>query len=106
MTEKVAMNAEDTETTWNYCRYHFGEMIEVYTTDKIMMRRYETFAQRYPEHCKLVKEDRYSMTFRIDAVCMGFKPRAPRKGPVLTEAQKQTNRERLEKIRTKKSEAG
>lgn len=99
MTEKVTMLAEDTETVWNYCKYHLGDWIEMYTTDKVMMRRYEQFAQKYPDHCKLVNEDQYSMTFTIDPVCMGFKPRVPRKGPVLTDEQKQANRERLENIR-------
>ena len=47
MTDKIRMLAEDTETTWNYCKYHIGEWAEMYTTDKIMMRRYETFAQKY-----------------------------------------------------------
>ena len=41
MTEKVTMLPEDTETIWNYCKYHIGEWIEMYTTDKSMMRRYE-----------------------------------------------------------------
>ena len=70
------MLAEDSETIWNYCKFHFGDWVEMYTTDKVMMRRYEAFAQKYPEHCKLVKEDRYSMTFIIHPACMGVKPRA------------------------------
>lgn len=53
----------------------------MYTTDKSMMRRYEQFSQKFPDHCRLVKEDQYSMTFTIDPVCMGFKPKAPRQGP-------------------------
>ena len=105
MEEKVPILAEDTETIWNYCKYHIGDWVEMYTTDKSMMRRYETFAQKYPEHCRLVMEDKYSMTFTIDSACMGFKPRAPRNGPSLTEEQKKANRERLEKLRTKKGEA-
>ena len=104
MQEKVAMLAEDTETVWNYCKYHLGSWVEMYTTDKAMMRRYETFSQKYPDHCKLVKENKYSVTFTIDPRCMGFKPRAPRKGPVLTEEQKQTNSERLKKLRETKGE--
>ena len=95
MIEKVPMLAEDTETTWNYCKYHIGDWVEMYTTDKAMMHRYEEFTKKYPDHCKLIKEDKYSMTFSIDPKCMGFKPKAPRKGPVLTEEQKQANRDRL-----------
>ena len=104
MTDKVAMLAEDTETIWNYCKYHIGDWVEMYTTDKVIMRRYELFSRKYPDHCKLVKEDQYSMTFSIDPVCMGFKPRAPRKAPALTEEQIQANRERLEDIRKVKCE--
>ena len=105
MTDKVAMLAEDTETVWNYSKYHIGEWVEMYSTDKIMMRRYEQFAQKYPDHCRIVKEDKYSMTFSIDPKCMGFYSKAPRKGPVLTEEQKQANKERLAALREKKSEA-
>lgn len=103
MTEKVPMLAEDTETTWNYSKYHFGNWVEMYTTDRVMMRRYEQFSQKYPDHCKLIGENRYSMTFSIDPVCMGLKPRAPRKAPALTEDQKQANKERLESIRQAKN---
>ena len=105
MEEKVAMLAEDTETVWNYCKFHIGAWVEMYTTDKVLMRRYEAFAQKFPDHCKLIKEDKYSMMFTIDPACMGFKPRAPRKGPVLTEEQKQAHREHLEKLRSMRGEA-
>ena len=95
MIEKVTMLAEDTETVWNYSKYHIGDWVEMYTTDKVMMRRYDQFAMKHPEHCKLIKDDKYSMTFLIDPKCMGFKPRAPRKGPTLTEEQKKANIQRL-----------
>ena len=98
------MLAEDTETTWNYSKFHIGDWPEMYTTDKTMMRRYEKFAQKYPDHCRLIKEDKYSMTFVIHPKCMGIYPRAPRKGPVLTEEQKKANRERLEAMQTGKTE--
>ena len=99
MTEKVTMLAEDTETIWNYSKYHIGKWVEMYTTDKTVMRHYEAFSIKYPDHCKLVKEDKYSMTFIIHPACMGVKPRAPRKAPVLSEEQRQANRERLENAR-------
>ncbi len=98
MNDKVTIHPGEIETVWNYSRYHIGEWIEMYTTDKMMMRRYEKFAQKYPDHCKIVKEDKYSMTFTIDPKCMGT-PRIPRKGPTLTEEQKQANRERLQRFR-------
>ena len=104
MLEKVNIQCGEVETVWNYSKYHIGEWVEMYSTDKIMMRRYEQFAQKYPDHYKLLKEDRYSMTFIIDPQCMGFKPRTPRKGPMLTEEQKRINSERLKKMRKAKSE--
>ena len=98
------MLTEDTETIWTYCKYHIGPWIEMYTTDRIMMRRYEKFADKYPDNCKLIKQDLYSMTFMIDPKCMGINPRVPRKGPFLTEKQKQVNRERLENLRKEKAQ--
>ena len=104
MNKKVLIQAEDTETVWNYCKFHIGDWVEMYTTDKVMMRRYEKFSQRYPDHCKLIKEDQYSMTFSIDPVCMGIKPRVPRKGPALSEEQRKINAERLKYLRKAKNE--
>ena len=98
MTDKVRISFGETETVWNYSRYHIGEWVEMYTSDKTIMRRYEKFMNKYPDHCKLVKEDKYSMTFSIDPKCMGFKPRAPRKAPELSEEQVQANKERLKNL--------
>ena len=102
MTEKVSLLAEDVETVWNYSKYHLGEWVEMYSTDKKIMQRYERFSQKYPDYCKLLKEDRYSKTFTVHPKCMGVYPRAPRKGPTLTQEQKQANTERLERIRQSK----
>ena len=104
MTEKIPMIAEDVETIWNYSKYHLGEWPEMYTNDKTMMKRYEHFSQRYPDYCKLIKEDQYSMTFSIDPACMGIKPRVPRKGPALSEEQRKINAERLKYLRKAKNE--
>ncbi len=104
MKEKVRIQFGETETVWNYSKYHIGDWVEMYSTDKVIMRRYEKFAEKYPDYCKLIKEDKYSMTFTIDPKCMGgLKPKAPRKGPVLTEEQKQANKERLENKRKNKN---
>ena len=103
MKEKVYNLPEDTETIWTYCQYHIGDWIEMYTTDKVMMHRYEEFSRKYPDYCKLAEDTEYSMTFMIDPKCMGFKPKVPRKGPALSEEQKQANRERLERMNKQKN---
>ncbi len=74
----------------------------MYTTDKIIMHHYEKFLKNYPDYCKLVREDRYSMTFSIDPKCMGFYPKAPRKGPELTDEQKKANSDRLKRLKERK----
>ncbi len=102
MKEKVVLSSEDVETIINYSRFHLGERPEVYTTDKMIMRRFEKFANEHPELCELVKEDQYSMTWRVDRRCASLFPRAPRKGPVLSEEQKRVNIERLQKIQKEK----
>jgi len=104
MIEKVNLNAEEVETIWTHSKYHSGDWIEVYSTDKILLRRYEKFSHKYPDYCKVINDDKYSMTFMIHPKCMGFYPKVPRKTPVLTEAQKQANKERLERMRKAKVE--
>lgn len=99
MLPKCTVLAEETETVWNYSKYHIGEWIEMYTTDKTMMHRYEKFAERFPDYCRVIKEDKYSMTFSIAPKCMGVFPKVPRKGPTLSEEQKAANKERLERMR-------
>ena len=95
MTDKVLMLAEDVETVINYSKYHLGEWAEVYTTDKVVMKRYEKFSNSHPELCKLIKEDKYGMTWSVDPRCVSLYPRAPRKGPKLSEEHKQINIQRL-----------
>ena len=103
MKDTVPMMTEETETIWNYCKFHIGDWVSMYTTDKVMIRRYEKFSQKYSDHCKLVKEDQYSKTFSIDPACMGIKPRAPRKGPAISDEQKRINAERLKHLRKAKN---
>ena len=100
MTDKVVMIAEDTETIINFSKYHIGDWAEVYTTDKNVMKRYEKFSQKHPEYCRLIKEDKYSMTFSCDYRCASFYPRAPRKLNY-TEEQKRALSERLIAARSK-----
>lgn len=94
MTEKIIMSADETETIINFSKYHIGDWAELYTTDKVVMKRYEKFAAKYPEHCKLIKEDQYSMTYTVHPKCVGIYPRAPRFSH-FTPEQQRLNAERL-----------
>ena len=100
MTEKVVMLAEDTETTINFSKANIGDWAEVYTTEKPVMKRYEKFMQSHPEYCRLVKEDKYSMTFSVDPKCASYYPKAPRK-VAYTDEQKQALIDRLTAARNK-----
>lgn len=101
MDEKIIMLAEDTETIINFCKYHIGEWAEVYTTDKVVMKRYEKFMEKYPDVCKVIKEDKYSMTFSVHPKCAGIYPHAPRRTNISAEQMK-INTERLQKLREQK----
>jgi len=97
MTEKVITLAEDTETIINYSKYHIGDWAEIYTTDKVVMKRNEKFRAKHPDYCKLIKEDKYSMTWSVHPKCAGIYLRAPRKS-YMSEEQKQANAERLRQM--------
>lgn len=100
MTEKVAMLAEDTETVINFSRHNIGDWAEVYTTEKPVMKRYEKFTKNHPEYARLIKEDKYSMTFSVDPRCAAYFPRAPRRLNY-TDEQKRLLTERLAAARNK-----
>lgn len=91
---------EDRETVINYCQYHIGEWAEVYSTDKTVMRRFEKFCNEHPEYGRLIKEDKYSMTFSIHPKCASLYPKAPRKVKY-SEEYRQELRNRLEAARNK-----
>lgn len=93
------MLAEDTETVINYSKYHIGDWAELYTTDKQVMKRIEKFCVNHPDYGKLLKEDKYSMTFSLHPKCACLYPHAPRKMN-FTEEQKKIMSERLARIRT------
>ena len=100
MLEKYAIQEDEKETVINYSVYHIGEWAELYTTDKVVMKRYEKFCDAHPEYCKLLKEDAYSMTFSVHPKCASLYPRAPRK-VVLSDEQKQALADRMKEIRKK-----
>lgn len=102
MKEKISIPEEEIETTWNYSKVGIGPWAEMYTTDKSMMKRYEKFALKYPDRCKILKDDQYSMTFSIDPKCFGFYPRAPRIVN-MTDERKQELAERMRKARESKT---
>lgn len=99
MTPKVDMLLEDTETVINYSKFQIGDWAEVYSTDKLVMKRFEKFCNEHPDYCKLIKEDKYSMTFSIDPKCASLYPKAPRKGHPVSEEQRQAFIDRLVKPR-------
>ena len=100
MTEKVTMSAEDTETIIVYSQFNIGDWVELYTTDKIIMKRFEKFSKNHPDYCRFIKEDKYSMTFSVHPKCACIYPKAPRK-VILTEEQRQERAERLQAMRNR-----
>ena len=89
---------EEQETVINYCKYHIGEWAEVYTTDRNVMRRYERFCEKNPEYGKIIKDDKYGMTFSVHPKCASLFPRAPRKN-VISEERRQELIKRMTEIR-------
>lgn len=100
MLEKYDCTMEDKETVINYCQYHIGDWAEVYTTDKVVMRRFEKFCKDHPDYGKVIREDELSMTFSVHPKCVLY-PRAPRKVS-MTEEKREMLRENLNRIRNKK----
>ena len=103
MIKKIDMPLEDQETTINYAKHVIGDQAEVYTTDKVVMKRYERFTQKHPDLCRVVKDDKYSMTFSVDVRCASIYPKAPRQVN-LTDEQKEILRERMKTAREKKKQ--
>lgn len=97
MLPKVNIPFNETETVINFSVYHTGEWAEVYTTDKNVMKRYEKYMAKYPDYCKLIKDDKYGMTFSIHPKYAGIYPRAPRKAH-FTPEQQEANIERLKQL--------
>lgn len=99
MIEKINMSSDECETIINYSQFQIGEWAELYTTDKLVMKRYKKYMKKYPEACRLVKEDKYSMTFQMPPKLIGIYPRAPHKARQFTEEEKAANAERLRQMR-------
>jgi len=97
MKQKISIPLEEQELHINYCPYEMDKMCEIYTTISWLMKYLEKMVEKYPEDCKLVRDDQYSYTVRIPFKLV--KPRAPRR---MTEEQIQASAERLAAIRNKK----
>lgn len=90
MKEKVRTGVEEQELHINYYPVEMGKNCEIYTTIPWMMNRLEKLVEKYPDKCRLVKDDKYSYTASIP-----FKLVQPRNPKILTEEEKQAVRERF-----------
>lgn len=95
---------EDKETIINHSEYHIGEWAEVYTTDKVVMRRFEKFCKDHPDYGKVIKDDKYSMTFSVHPKSASLYPFAPRK-VTMSDKRKQELAEHMRTLREKQKTA-
>lgn len=95
--KKIEVPIDEQETIINYSK-SLGDWAEVYTTDKVIMKRYQKFCKEHPDCGTVVAEDQYSVTFSVDPRCAGMFPKAPRK-VVMTEERKEQLREQMKKIK-------
>ena len=100
MTEKITIPAEEAETVINFSKGQIGDWAEVYTTDKPVMKRFEKFVTKHPDYGRLLKEDKYSMTFSVHPKSASLYPKAPRT-VVMTEERKQALADRLREARNR-----
>jgi hypothetical protein len=103
LTPKVDMPYEDQETIISYCKLDPNDRAEVYSTDKIIIKRYNKFCKNHPDLCEVIHDDKFSTTFSVDIRCAGFYPRAPKKGRPMTEEQRIAASERLAVARMNKA---
>lgn len=101
MIEKEVTAAEDRETVWNKSIHHLGEVYEMYTTDKNDMQKALKLAKKYPDAVKVIKDDKYGMTFQFSMTdgSLFWRPKIRR---TMTEEQKARAREQLKQSRESK----
>ena len=95
MKEKVTIPVDEQEFHVNYSP-DMGDTCEVYATIPWAMKYLERMVTKYPNECRLVRDDKYSYT-----ACIPFKlvkPRAPRQ---ISEEQRAAAAERLKAVRAK-----
>lgn len=100
MQKKVDVPLDSQETIINYSKYQIGDWAEVYTTDKVIMKRYEKFCQKHPDFGTVTAEDQFSMTFSVHPKCASLFPKAPRKVE-MTDERKEQLRMQMKAIRSK-----
>lgn len=97
MKKKVTIPTDEQEMLINYSPIGMGSDCEVYTTIPWAMKYLERMVNKYPDICKLIKDDQYSYTARIPFKLV--KPRAPR---IMTEEQRKVASDRLAELRSRK----
>jgi hypothetical protein len=97
MIDKIPIALDEQELTINYYPTDDSVNCEVYTTIPWAMKYLERMVKKYPDTCKLLKDDQYSYTVKMPfKLC---KPRAPR---IMTAEQKETGAKRLAEARMRK----
>jgi len=97
--EKVSIPVEEQELHINYGPTEMGKNCEVYTTIPWAMKYLEKMVKRYPNECKMIKDDKYSYTASIPFKLV--KPRNPR---AMSEEQRLAAGERLKAARAAAAE--
>lgn len=90
MKDKVRIPLDEQETHINFSPVEMGKSCEIYTTVPSMMKYLERMVLKYPNECRLVKDDQYSYTASIPFKLV--KPRNPR---AMSEEQKAAAAERM-----------
>ena len=94
MKPKISVPTDEQELHINFSPTQPDKMCEVYTTIPWAMKQLEKLVNKFPNECKLVKDDKYGYTAMIPFKLV--KPRSPR---VMTDEQKQAARDRMLNIR-------
>jgi len=95
MKQKVSIPLDEQELHINYAP-EMEKMCEVYTTIPHMMKYLEKMVNKYPDLCRVVKDDQYSYTVQIPFKLV--KPRNPR---IVPDEQREAARQRLAEARNK-----
>lgn len=96
MKEKISTPIDEQELHINFSPAEMGKNCEIYTTIPWMMKYLEKMIEKYPDDCKLIRDDQYSYTVSIPFKLV--KPRAPRQ---VSEEQRKAASERLRALHAK-----